>query len=163
MVKKVPIGTTNWSTNFKTVKAELAILNQVKHPRIVRLITFYQTLVDWNFVLEYMQKGSLRSMLVRYQKNSWKFGQDDLLCLFMDIAFGVKYLHSKGIIHRDLKPENILIDENHRLKIADFGISKLVDPMADYHTAVGTYTYMAPEVFLHLPYDKTVDGEFLLY
>lgn len=70
----------------------------------------------------------------------------------------VKYLHSKGIIHRDLKPENLLLDENHRLKIADFGIAKLIcSNIPDFHTAVGTTLYMAPEVYLHLPYDKTVD------
>lgn len=116
--------------------------------------------MDWNFVLEYAERGSLRTMLVKYQRNKWKFGQEDLLSLFMDFAFGVKYLHSKRIIHRDLKPENILVDEKHRLKIADFGISKLVSPAAANHTAVGTICYMAPEVFILQPYDKTVDSEF---
>lgn len=76
----------------------------------------------------------------------------------MDIVSGVKYLHSKGIIHRDLKPENILADENSRLKLADFGISKLMPhDEADFQTSVGTVTYMAPEVYLHQPYDKSVD------
>lgn len=91
----------------------------------------------------------------------WKFGQDDrkldqkksfksfssrflfllVLALFMDIVSGTKYLHSKGIIHRDLKPENILADENSRLKLADFGISKLVPyDEADFQTSVGTVT-----------------------
>lgn len=70
----------------------------------------------------------------------------------------VKYLHSKGIIHRDLKPENCLLDKNHRIKIADFGIAKLVPiDVALNHTAVGTLSYMAPEVYLHQPYDRTVD------
>lgn len=50
------------------------------------------------------------------------------------------------------------MDEHHRLKIADFGIAKLIcSNFPDYHTAVGTMLYMAPEVYLHLPYDKSVD------
>lgn len=115
MVKKVAVGKD--LLTFKAVNAEFMILSQVKHPRIVKLIKFYQSKVDWNFVLEYMKNGSLRHMLIKFKKNQWKFGQADLLALFMDAVSGVKYLHSKGIIHRDLKPENILVDENHRLKV----------------------------------------------
>lgn len=155
VVKKIPIDKDSYT--FKTVQAEFTILSQIKHPRIVKFITFYQTAIDYNFVLEYMINGSLRTMLDNFIKNQWKFGQSDLLALFMDIAFGLKHLHSKGIIHRDLKPENILIDENNRLKLADFGISKFASQKADFHTAIGTWLYMAPEVFLHQAYDKSVD------
>lgn len=115
MVKKVPLGKDLYT--FKTVSAEFMILSRVKHPRIVKLIKFYQTEDDWNFVLEHMKHGSLRHMLIKFKKNKWKFGQNDLLALFMDVASGLKYLHSKSIIHRDLKPENILVDVSHRLKV----------------------------------------------
>lgn len=108
-----------------------------------------------------MPRGSLREMFFSFKSKMWKFGQDDrkldqkksfksfssrflfllVLALFMDIVSGTKYLHSKGIIHRDLKPENILADENSRLKLADFGISKLVPhDEADFQTSVGTVT-----------------------
>ena len=160
VIKKIPISEGTYT--FKTVSSEFQILSQMKHPRILKLITFFQTTQDWNFVLEHMKNGSLRDTFKKFKANKWKFGQTDLLNLFMDIVFGVKYLHSRGIIHRDLKPENILVDEDHRLKIADFGVSKLLfNNNADYHTAVGTMTYMAPEVYLHQPYDKSVDGTFI--
>ena len=62
------------------------------------------------------------------------------------------------MIHRDLKPENILLDKNYRGVVADFGIVKLVEKHeVMQHTAVGTISYMAPETYLHLPYDKSVD------
>lgn len=155
VVKKIAIAKESYS--YKSVQAEYTILSQIKHPRIVRLVGFYQTCMDWNFLLEFMEKGSLRCLITRYNKNHWKLGQHDLLSLFMDIAYGLKYLHSKEIIHRDLKPENILVDGDHRMKLADFGISKLANPKADFHTAIGTITYMAPEVYLLDPYDKSID------
>lgn len=156
-IKKVPFAE---GYPAKTVDAELDVLLNVSHPRIVRLILYYPSKVDWNFILEYMENGSLKDLFRKYKDKNWKFSEKDLLGLFMDVAVAVKFLHSKSIIHRDLKPDNILVDYNHRLKIADFGVAKLhSSQMADYQTAIGTLIYMAPEVYMHQPYDRTVDSE----
>ena len=144
----------------KTVLAEFDILCMVRHPRLLKMLTFYVTKSACNFVLELMSEGSLRQFMRYLLKNNWKFGQSDLLSFFMDTAFGLKYLHSRGIIHRDLKPENILVDEKLRLKIADFGIAKIFPKeAAELQTMIGTLPYMAPEVALHQPYDRTVDSK----
>lgn len=45
----------------------------------------------------------------------------------IDIVQGVEYLHMKNVVHKDLKPCNILVCDNERLKIADFGVSKITD------------------------------------
>ena len=151
---------------LKSGQNELKILKQMRHPRIVELLTNYSfnsmiRAEQFNFVLEYMENGSLRDILRTYGRKFWKFGQPDLLALFMDMVVGLKYLHSKGVIHRDLKPENVLADKLHRLKIADFGVSKITEAAAgaNNHTLVGTSMYMAPEVTSGLPYDKSCDGE----
>lgn len=81
VVKKVPIS--KGTQTFRTVMSEFMVLSQVKHPRIVNLVTFYQTSVDWNFVLEYMSNGSLRDLLIQYKKNSWRLSESDLLGMFV--------------------------------------------------------------------------------
>ncbi|CAH9123611.1 unnamed protein product [Cuscuta epithymum] len=75
----------------------------------------------------------------------------------LDIASGMEYIHSQGVIHRDLKPENILINEDFRLKIADFGIAceeAYCDLLVD---DPGTYRWMAPEMIKRKSYGRKVD------
>jgi serine/threonine protein kinase len=67
----------------------------------------------------------------------------------------MKHIHSKGIIHRDLKPENILLDSEGRVRIADFGCSRLFEPGITLSSA-GTPLYMAPEI-IGGHYDGKVD------
>lgn len=63
----------------------------------------------------------------------------------MDIANAMAYLHSRNVIHRDLKPANILLTRDHRVKIADFGMS-VANTGQELTAETGTYRYMAPEV-----------------
>ena len=83
---------------LKSAQNELKILKRMKHPRIVALLKSYSfdsmiKTEQFNIVLEYMDNGSLRDILKKYEQKSWKFGQPDLLALFMDMAVGLKYLH----------------------------------------------------------------------
>lgn len=84
----------------------------------------------------------------------------------MDIARGMNYLHEnkpEAIIHQDLEPSNILRDDSRHLKVADFGVSKLLKaanrikqdrPLTFYDTS---RRYMAPELFRNEDYDTKVD------
>lgn len=76
-----------------------------------------------------------------------------------EIMSGLVEIHSKGIIHRDLKPDNILVDRNGVLKLADFGLSRVMEVEGSLKLTmqVGSYAYRAPETFLNKPYDNRSD------
>lgn len=88
------------------------------------------------------------------------------------IAHGLAAAHEKGIIHRDLKPDNIFVTKDEQVKILDFGLAKLVHPVADQivqtdiatlkvqteaGTVMGTAGYMSPEQVLGQPVDHRSD------
>lgn len=65
---------------------------------------------------------------------------------FQQIIAGVEYCHHHGVVHRDLKPENILLDEEHNVKVADFGLSNSMEDGTFLRTSCGSPNYAAPEV-----------------
>ena len=75
-----------------------------------------------------------------------KLKEDIAKFLFKQIIEGLGYIHSKSILHRDIKLDNILLDGLGRVKIADFGVSKLVQRGEVMREQCGTPAYIAPEI-----------------
>ncbi len=73
-----------------------------------------------------------------------------------DICKALILCNKHNIIHRDIKPANIFVSENGDYKLGDFGIAKTVEKTSG-GTKIGTYEYMAPEVYHDQPYGRTVD------
>ena len=69
-------------------------------------------------------------------------------------CLAIHYLHNQKILHRDLKPHNLFLMKDGRIRLGDFGISKMLDNMQDLTNAcvIGTPPYMAPEIFNSKPY-----------
>ena len=132
---------------------------QLNHPNLIRYYDAFELKDNTAFgdkiqvgVLEYANGGDL------YQLFKGKSDFDTLSKIFQGIMLGLQYLHERGIIHRDLKPENILLHREESLltpKIADFGISKVLDDKESGSSLViGTISYMAPEQFNLKKYGK---------
>lgn len=76
------------------------------------------------------------------------------------MATAIYYMHQFGIAHRDLKPENILMvdtSDTSEIKLVDFGLSRTFGPGETCREPYGTLCYVAPEILLQQPYDKSVD------
>ncbi|OHT14051.1 hypothetical protein TRFO_15546 [Tritrichomonas foetus] len=88
-------------------------------------------------------------------------------CLIvLEIALGMRFIHSFQVMHRDLKPENVLLTESLHAKICDFGLAKkdesdndqgMQDKRNQHTTDLGTLLYMAPELLNKQPYNKLID------
>ena len=75
-----------------------------------------------------------------------QLSEDEARRFFQQIICGVEYCHSKGVAHRDLKPENLLLDDHYNVKIADFGLSNMMEDGRFLRTSCGSPNYAAPEV-----------------
>ncbi|XP_052873847.1 serine/threonine-protein kinase Nek2 [Anopheles cruzii] len=155
VVKSIPYDSPEYA--YQAVLKEHTVLSQIYHPRIVQYIGYYQTATSWNIVLEYAERGNLASFLERRSSDGVFLNQHTVLAKFADIADGLVYLHQRNVIHRDLKPANVLISADNRLKLADFGIAKIMHDGDPNRTIVGTPLYMAPEVAKGRDYDYKSD------
>jgi predicted Ser/Thr protein kinase len=125
---------------------EARSLARLNHPNIVAVYDFGQTGGYYFFVMEYVDGANLREM-IREKKLTPK----EALAIVPRVCEALQFAHEEGIVHRDIKPENILLDKKGRVKIADFGLAKLLRKtpqdfqLTAPQTVMGTPHYMAPE------------------
>lgn len=117
------------------------------HPNIVTLFDIFVSNTELQLVLELLKGGELFDRMVEKGPYSEREASHHI----RKIGLALKYLHGHGIVHRDLKPENLLLADrspDSELKIADFGLSRIVDDVANstMQTVCGTWAYCAPEV-----------------
>mmetsp|Transcript_19734 Transcript_19734/g.35757 ORF Transcript_19734/g.35757 Transcript_19734/m.35757 type:complete len:345 (-) Transcript_19734:80-1114(-) len=144
---------------------EVRILAQAQHPNLAQLygvvIAHGQPL---RIVTDFCEGGSLAGLI--YDEPTWSLTWDQKLQVCADTASGMVYLHKQRIIHRDLKSPNLLLNKSIKsvadvphCKISDFGLAKMrTEPtMSAMTMAVGTLTWMAPEMFVSPFYNEKVD------
>ncbi|XP_010525318.1 PREDICTED: serine/threonine-protein kinase HT1 [Tarenaya hassleriana] len=141
---------------------ELALLQKIRHPNVVQFLGAVTQSSPMMIVTEYLSKGDLRE----YLDSKRVLKPEQAVKFALDIARGMNYLHEhkpEAIIHRDLEPSNILRGDSGHLKVADFGVSKMLAvkntvkedrPVTPQDTS---WRYMAPEVYRNEEYDTKVD------
>lgn len=75
-----------------------------------------------------------------------QFTEEQSKFYFSEILLGLEYLHSKNVVYRDIKPENILLDIDGHIRIADFGLSKIIPKRQKSYSFCGSPEYMSPEM-----------------
>ncbi|KAL9227780.1 hypothetical protein vseg_003431 [Gypsophila vaccaria] len=135
------------------VKREVAIMQRLRHPNIIRIIEVLATKTKVHIIMEYAKGGELFAKVAK-----GRFSEDLARRYFHQLISAVGYCHSRGVFHRDLKPENLLLDDNWDLKVADFGLSAVKVKITEnctstvLYTALGTANYVAPDMLAEKGY-----------
>ncbi|XP_047972247.1 serine/threonine-protein kinase ATG1t [Salvia hispanica] len=151
------IAATKLTSHLRNcLDCELAFLSSVNHPNIIRLLHIF-TYQDYVIlVMEFCEGGNLASFIRLHGRV-----QQCLAKRFMQqLGNGLQVLKQNHIVHRDLKPENILLSGSEYdpvLKIADFGLSRILLPDDSAQTVCGSVFYMAPEILQFQRYNHKVD------
>ena len=125
---------------------EARAMARLNHPSIVNIHDFGDKAGWCYFIMEYVDGINLRQAI---QTKSVE--PKEALGIVGQICDALHYAHQEGIVHRDIKPENILLEKRGRVKIADFGLAKLLDKnnltrnLTGTNQVMGTVGYMAPE------------------
>ncbi len=125
---------------------EARALARLSHQNIVSVFDFGQVAGQYYFIMEFVDGQNLRQLIA-----AGALQPAQALAIVPQICEALQYAHDQGIVHRDIKPENLLMDRQGRVKIADFGLAKLLgQPPAEVtltqaHQVMGTPHYMAPE------------------
>ncbi|GMH03901.1 hypothetical protein Nepgr_005740 [Nepenthes gracilis] len=126
----------------RQIRREIEILRDVDNPNVVKCHNIFDHNGEIQVLLEYMDGGSLEGKHIA--------DEFSLAELSRQVLSGLRYLHGRRngrrIVHRDIKPSNLLINSQKQVKIADFGVGRvLAQTIEPCNSAVGTIAYMSPE------------------
>ena len=152
---------------------EAKALARLNHPNIVTVHDFGEADGLFYLLMEYVDGVTLRQLL-----QTRKIAPEEALSIVPKICDALQFAHELGVVHRDIKPENVLLDKQGRVKIADFGIAKIMggtpltpsdgervsgrtgEGKLTQDQVLGTPNYMAPEQVEH---PQTVDHRADIY
>lgn len=139
--------------DMNDIDREVEIMHKLEHKNIIRLYEIYDEPKKMNLVMELVTGGELFDKIV----SKGNYTEKDAAITMKTLCDALAYLHSKNVVHRDLKPENILLandTDDADIKVADFGLARIVTEKDLMKTACGTPGYVAPEVLKNKGYDS---------
>ena len=165
-LKVLPAALAGDASFAERFQREARALAKLQHPNIVAVHDFGESVGDdggglfW-LVMEYVDGTNIRQAM-----RAGQIHPKEALAIVPQICDALQYAHEHGVVHRDIKPENVLLDKSGRVKVADFGLAKMMEAGAADRTltgagqVMGTPHYMAPEQVEH---PKDVDHRADIY
>ena len=128
---------------FTDIRRDIVTTRKLAHPDIVKIYDFHKTDTCGFLTMEFVPCNDLASLI----SEKGNLDEGEVCRIAEQVAEALQYAHANGVIHCDIKPGNLLLTESGRVKIADFGISRLMQEENSGLTGlvVGTPAYMAPE------------------
>ncbi len=133
---------------LKRFRREAGLGTTIRHPRVMAVHDVGAEDLDGTavhfIVMELLRGKTLRTVLDEKKTLT----EAEAVRLGMQVAEGLAEIHSKGAVHRDIKPGNVFVDDAGAAKIADLGLSRLVEPSTEISlpgTFLGSVAYAAPE------------------
>lgn len=145
-LKVLPAGDWGRVDFAERFNREARALARLSHPNVVAVYEFGRAGDLHYFLMEFVDGSNLRQL-----ERTGRLSPREALQIIPQICDALQYAHDQGVVHRDIKPENVLVDRTGRVKIADFGLARILglDPEASRLTlegqVMGTPHYMAPE------------------
>ena len=145
-IKKLNFNEINEKERI-AIQDEVNLLKQLKHPNIVTYKdSFFDNENCLNIVMVFCEMGDMYTK-IRKQKGEY-FPEETIFLWIAQLCLALSYVHDKQILHRDIKTQNIFIQNEHTIRIGDFGIAKGYNQNQDLGgSLIGTPLYMAPEVY----------------
>ncbi|CAK0815526.1 unnamed protein product, partial [Prorocentrum cordatum] len=143
--------------------AEAKLLQRLRHPHVVGCHEVFLDAAQQTvqLLLEFMDGGDLQGLLVaqRGAGEAPPFEAHFARRILGAVGGALAYIHSAGVLHRDVKPANVLLTRcSQRIKLADFGIAKLLERTSHAMTVVGTPYYISPEIAMGHAYGEAADA-----
>ncbi len=129
-------------------REEAKIQARLEYPHIVRVYQFLQEADEFFMVMEFVRGRSLSEVLAE----KGRLTPDQAIPIMMQALDGLDYAHRRSVVHRDIKPANIMLSDEGVVKVADFGIARVLGSTRQRLTqvggVVGTLEYMSPEILM---------------
>ncbi|CAF1010274.1 unnamed protein product [Adineta ricciae] len=145
-LKKVELSRMADAKAIDDCKREIALLQQLNHPNVIKYISHFVDENDLYIVLELASAGDLAKMIKHFNRTNKLMPEKTIWKFFSQICSGLEHMHSKRIMHRDIKPANIFVSAEGIVRLGDLGLGRFFgSKTTSAHSMVGTPYYMSPE------------------